>query len=90
MEEKRVARMGLAIVNESTCLPFAGSEACDLCVVECDEAGYHAIEQRREGTEVGEDGVPIPDTGYLVPIVQPDRCVGCGLCQTRCYNINVK
>lgn len=90
MEEKRFARMGLAIVNEVTCLPFAGSEACDLCVVECEQAGYDAIEQRREGTIVSDDGLPIPDTGYLVPVVRADKCVGCGLCQTRCYNINVK
>ena len=23
------------------------------------------------------------------PVVLADRCVGCGLCQTRCYGINV-
>ena len=90
MNEKRYARMGLALVNEMTCLPFAGREACDLCVVECEKAGYDAIEQRREGTIVGDDGFPIPDTGFLVPVVRADKCVGCGLCQTRCYNINVK
>ncbi|MCA8987459.1 MAG: 4Fe-4S binding protein, partial [Planctomycetaceae bacterium] len=44
IEEKRVARMGLAIVNENTCLPYAGKDACQLCVDECHLAGYHAIE----------------------------------------------
>jgi Fe-S-cluster-containing dehydrogenase component len=24
------------------------------------------------------------------PVVRTERCVGCGLCQTRCYAINVK
>jgi polyferredoxin len=38
MEEKRVARMGLAIV-QPTCLPLAGREACQLCVDECRAAG---------------------------------------------------
>ena len=90
IEEKKAARMGLAIVNEKTCLPFAGKEECDLCVVECDEAGYHAIEQRREGTEVDADGEPIRDSGFIVPVVLADKCVGCGLCQTRCYGINMK
>jgi polyferredoxin len=39
IEEKRVARMGLAIVNEQTCLPHAQREACQLCVDECNAAG---------------------------------------------------
>lgn len=90
IDEKKVARMGLAIVNERTCLPFAGKDECDLCVVECQQAGYDAIEQRREGTEVDEDGLPIPDSGYLIPVVLAEKCVGCGLCQTRCYNVNAK
>jgi len=89
LDEKKSARMGLAIVNESTCLPFAGREACRLCVDECLAAGYHAIEFTTVGTEVDEQGLPIPDTGFLAPVVLPDLCVGCGLCQTRCYGINV-
>lgn len=88
--EKKVARMGLAIVNKSTCLPFAGQEECDLCVQECNAAGYHAIEFQQVGTEVDDDGVPIQGTGYSAPIVLADKCVGCGLCQTRCNGINVK
>lgn len=90
LEEKRVARMGLAVVNESTCLPHAGREACDLCVQECNAAGYHAIEYTQVGTETDEAGDPIAGSGYLAPIVRDDKCVGCGLCQTRCYAINVK
>ena len=90
LEEKRETRMGLAIVNESTCLPFAGREACQLCVDECHAAGYHAIEFTQVGTEVDASGQPIEGTGYLAPIVLDDKCVGCGLCQTRCYAINVQ
>ena len=90
LEEKRVARMGLAIVNESTCLPFAQREACDLCVQECDAAGYHAIEYTQVGVELDETGQPIEGTGYAAPVVLADQCVGCGLCQTRCHVINVK
>ena len=89
LEEKKAARMGLAIVNERTCLPFAGREECRLCVDECIAAGYHAIEFTRVGTQADEFGVPIEGTGMLAPVVQPETCVGCGLCQTRCYGINV-
>ena len=90
IEEKRVARMGLAIVNEATCLPMAGKEDCDLCVQECIAAGYNAIEYIQVGTEVDENGLPIGGSGRLAPVVLDNKCVGCGLCQTRCYGINVK
>ncbi|MEX2215725.1 MAG: 4Fe-4S binding protein [Phycisphaeraceae bacterium] len=89
MPEKKAARMGLAIVNESTCLPYAGREACQLCVDECVAAGYDAIEFIRTGTRVDEQGNPIEGTGFISPIVREDKCVGCGLCQTRCFAINV-
>jgi ferredoxin len=90
LEEKKACRMGLAIVNEQTCLPFAGREACQLCVDECHAAGYHAIEFVQVRTEVDDDtGLPIEGTGFSAPRVLADRCVGCGLCQTRCYAINV-
>lgn len=89
LAEKKVARMGLAVVNQQTCLPIAGREACDLCVQECISAGYHAIEYQRVGTQADEDGQPIDGTGFLAPVVAAERCVGCGLCQTRCYAINV-
>lgn len=90
LEEKRAARMGLAVVNSQTCLPFAGREECRLCVDECMTAGYSAIEFLRVGTKLDESGQPIEDSGFLAPVVLPEKCVGCGLCQTRCYAINVK
>ncbi len=80
--------MGLAWINESTCLPFHG-EACQLCVDECTAAGYDALEFITVGTEVDSLGLPIEGTGTLAPLLVPDKCVGCGLCQTRCYGINV-
>ena len=90
LAEKKTTRMGLAIVNASTCLPFADREACQLCVDECSAAGYHAIEFRQVHTQADASGQPIDGTGFLAPVVLADKCVGCGLCQTRCHGINVK
>lgn len=90
LEEKRAARIGLAVVNQKTCLPFAGKEPCELCVKECRTAGYHAIEFQRVGTELDAQGQPIEGSGFLAPTVRADLCVGCGLCQTRCNRINVQ
>lgn len=89
LAEKKAARMGLAIVNSETCLPHAGREACQLCVDDCTAAGYDAIEFVRVGTEVDDLGSPIEGTGFLAPSVRDDKCVGCGLCQARCYAVNV-
>ena len=89
LSEKRVCRIGLAELNLQTCLPHAGKEACQLCVDECHHAGYHAIEFTRVHTEVDAAGNSVEDSGYLAPVVLADKCVGCGLCQTRCYGINV-
>lgn len=89
LDEKRVCHIGLAEVNLQTCLPYAGREACQLCVDECHHAGYHAIEFTRVRTEVDAAGNPVEESGFLAPVVLPDKCVGCGLCQTRCYGINV-
>lgn len=90
LEEKRVARTGLAVVDEVACLPFAEREACQLCVDECSAAGYDAIEFTRIGTELGPNGNPVEGSGFLAPVVLPEMCVGCGLCQTRCFGINVE
>jgi NAD-dependent dihydropyrimidine dehydrogenase PreA subunit len=90
LEEKKAARMGLAVLNPQTCLPLAGKEACQLCVDECTAAGYDAIEFIRAHTAMDAAGLPVPGSGFLAPQVNPDLCVGCGLCQTRCYSVNAK
>ena len=89
LDEKRAARMALAVVDERVCLPYAGREECQLCLDECVAAGYDAIEFIRTGTRADELGNPIEGTGFLAPLVLPQKCVGCGLCQTRCRAINV-
>jgi len=90
LEEKQAARMGLVVVDQKTCLPHARKADCRECVDECAAAGYNAIEFVRVGSELDDQGVPIVDSGYLAPVVLEDKCVGCGLCQTRCYSIHVK
>ena len=89
LEEKRVARMALAVVNRHTCLPYAGEGDCQLCVDECTSAGYRAIEFVRVGTDLDAEGRPIAGSGFLAPVVLAELCVGCGLCQARCHGMNV-
>ena len=90
LEEKSAVRMGLSVVDQKACLPHAGRADCDLCQHICKTAGHEAIEFIRVGVEMDENGMPSPDSGHLAPMVLAEKCVGCGLCQSRCYNINVK
>jgi ferredoxin len=93
---KRETHMGLAVVNTNTCLPFRedGREDCDLCFQECTDAGYDAIEMRpisipidREELEAqGFSDFEIDEFGSInAPFVDPDKCVGCGICTYRCH-----
>lgn len=90
LAEKSVVRMGLGVVNKKTCLPHAGREDCRICFDECEAAGYHAIEFRRVHVEVDENRRPVEGSGYAAPVVLAGKCVGCGLCQTRCVHINAR
>lgn len=97
IEEKRKTSMGLAVIEQSTCLPHAGRQDCRLCVDECDAAGYRAIEMRRirlpmenipEGVFSDEE---LEQMGHIdAPFVNPEACVGCGLCEYRCRAALVK
>jgi NAD-dependent dihydropyrimidine dehydrogenase PreA subunit len=92
---KREVHMGLARVNTQTCLPFRaqGREDCDLCYVECAQAGYDAIQLRWVQIELD----PPPPEGMFseleleemsrikAPWVDADKCVGCGICEYRCH-----
>ena len=96
---KRRVHMGLARVDTETCLPFRSADRreCDVCYVECRQAGYDAIELRE--VEIKLD--PPPPEGMFselelremthirAPFVNAAACVGCGICQYRCHTLYV-
>jgi MauM/NapG family ferredoxin protein len=71
MQEKREARIGLAVIDQDRCLPWVRGERCVICLDVCPpELG--AIELRP-----GSDRI-------FRPHVLESRCNGCGLCEQRC------
>lgn len=93
---KKKTHMGLAVVNTKTCLPFREDdrEDCNLCNQECEQAGYHAIQMKPIELEV--DRAELEAQGFTdfeidematinAPFVDPDLCVGCGICTYRCH-----
>jgi ferredoxin len=85
LEAKKKTPMGLAAVDEETCLQCEGGNDCEItgrdgnptliCREVCALAGYEAI-------DIEEDLSP-------APTVLPEQCVGCGLCQAKCFRENV-
>ena len=74
--ERRGAGMGVAVINEDTCLSFQGMR-CEVCYRVCpliDKA--IAIDYRlREGDAIH---------SVFAPVIDEKQCVGCGLCVERC------
>jgi len=100
IDVKRKTHMGLAKIDPRRCLPMREEDRqdCDLCYVECRQAGYDAIEMRVQEIELDPPPPPgmfsdmeLEDMSHIrVPWVDAERCVGCGICQYRCHTTYVK
>lgn len=79
IEEKQQTKLGLAAFDTTRCIPYAYGRPCIICEEQCpipDKAIY-AID-----TEVkGRDGQV---TTIALPHVDPDKCIGCGVCENVC------
>lgn len=68
--------MGTAVIDEDACIAFRGNR-CEVCFRECPLMG-EAIKidyRMREGDEIH---------AVFAPVVDPEKCVGCGICEERC------
>jgi polyferredoxin len=81
-------KLGLANVNQSTCIAWNGGRDCVVCAEVCP---YSAV-VFRDKTDDGlarDDSRPITDPGNKgrakrVPTVDEKLCVGCGICEYHC------
>jgi len=69
LREKRQRRIGTAEVIRPACLAWADNKYCMVCQEHCP---YGAIR-----SDESEDYIPRP-------VVDPERCRGCGICQSTC------
>lgn len=73
---KADVRMGVAVIDEETCLSFQGMR-CEVCYRVCpliDDA-ITIDYRKREGDSLH---------ALFAPIIDEEKCVGCGLCVERC------
>jgi polyferredoxin len=79
VEEKQEVHIGTAFVDPERCLPIALGTECVVCEEHC-PTPTKAI-QLVEIEALGPDGTP---QRARRPVVDPNVCIGCGICETRC------
>jgi ferredoxin len=79
LEEKQKVKIGLAFFDRNRCLPYASARTCIVCEEHCPTP--------KKAIWFQEVQVMTPD-GTLntvkQPRVNPDLCIGCGICENRC------
>jgi polyferredoxin len=72
--EKHDARLGLAVIDQTLCLPWAHQQQCIVCQEHC------PVAQKAIGLyEENVNGMVLHK-----PYIDPELCVGCGICQNKC------
>jgi len=79
LDVKKKAKIGLAVFDTNRCLPFAYGRECIVCEEHCPVPDKAITFELREATQ--RDGTV---RTLKFPRVDPDRCTGCGICETKC------
>ena len=78
-EVKKQTIIGTAYIDRSRCIPFERGEDCIVCEEHCPTPKKAIL--FREGTVELPGGAK---TGVKLPYVDPDLCIGCGICEYKC------
>ncbi len=70
------ADMGLAVVDEESCIAFWGIQ-CDACYRACPILGQAITIEYQKNERTGKHA-------FMKPVVHSDACTGCGLCEHAC------
>ncbi|MBN2307896.1 MAG: 4Fe-4S dicluster domain-containing protein, partial [Candidatus Hydrogenedentes bacterium] len=79
LPEKQAVKIGLATVDTTRCLPYASGRACIVCEEHC-PVSPKAIYFVEAEVPAGQGRTRT----VKQPRVDPDRCVGCGICENKC------
>ncbi len=77
--EKEKFVIGIAVFDQDRCLPYRKAQDCMVCEEHC-PTGEKAIVFREE---IRPDPLGRPRVVKMPQVVE-ERCIGCGICETRC------
>jgi polyferredoxin/NAD-dependent dihydropyrimidine dehydrogenase PreA subunit len=81
LEEKQKRKIGLAFIDVNRCLPYAFKRDCIVCEEHCPTSPKAILfEKKLVPPKVGEES----PRELKLPIVDPEVCIGCGICETMC------
>ena len=72
LEKKQQISIGLANINENTCVSFAENKACGACAEVCPVSAVYMADSPKGAGHVS------------VPRMRPESCLGCGACENAC------
>ena len=82
VNEKHKVKIGIAVLDHSRCIPFAYGRDCGTCVEACP---FPEKAIRLVDVEITvNDGMRQQTKVVSQPMVDPDRCTGCGGCVKEC------
>jgi MauM/NapG family ferredoxin protein len=70
LQEKTKIKIGIASVNRERCITWKKTGFCFMCIDQCP---YKACKEKK-----------VPHAKYGVPVVDSEKCTGCGLCEHIC------
>jgi MauM/NapG family ferredoxin protein len=79
LAEKQKTVLGTAFINHSRCIPYTEGSDCMVCEEHCPVDPKAIIYSEQEVT--GPDGQRVR---VKLPVINPDRCIGCGQCENVC------
>jgi ferredoxin len=79
LEEKQKIKIGQSFVDKNRCLPYASARPCIVCEEHCPTPTKAIWIEEVEVTNASGEKVLVQQ-----PHVDPELCVGCGICQNKC------
>jgi MauM/NapG family ferredoxin protein len=79
LEEKKRAKIGIAVIDTSRCLPYAYDRECIVCEEHCPipTKAIFFIEEEVASRDGG-------TLTFKLPRIDAELCTGCGICETKC------
>ena len=92
VEQKTSIQIGRALWVSKNCVPLTDGVTCGNCAVHCPAGAIQMVPSddgytldAESGRWIDEFGTPAdPKTTLMIPVVNTEKCIGCGSCEYHC------